>query len=360
MSFAPRPVDLHIEGLVFGDPPSPEGGTVIGQSREGREIRGWRFGDGPDPVSLIAGCHADEPVGPETLRRLVRWLGQRPENDPLLRRITWFLVPDVNPDGAQRNASWTGITLPILDHKKRADRCFDLPTYALGVHRELPGDDIEFGFPRSPDDDEARPENRAVAEFLAAGAPFVLHGTLHGMCFAPGPWFLLESSWIGRTEAMRETLRERVRGMGYGLLDVDRGGDKGFFRIDEGFSTRPDSKAMRAHFEAAEDPATAALFRPSSMEYVRGLGGDPLTFVSEMPLFLLPPAEQADDPRAAFRAGTEASRERHRWMAEMASRLSPEEARREAAERGIRPMPIRDQMRLQITLINEALRTALQ
>lgn len=157
---------------------------------------------------------------------------------------------------------------------------------------------------------------------------------------------------------MREALRGRVRAMGYGLLDVDRGGDKGFSRIDQGFSTRPDSRAMRAHFEALGDLETAALFRPSSMEYVRGLGGDPPTFVSEIPLFLLPPPEAADDPRAAFRAGTQASRERHAWMAEMASRLTPEEARREAAERGIRAMPLRDQMRLQVALVNEALRAA--
>ena len=88
---------------------------------------------------------------------------------------------------------------------------------------------------------------------------------------------------------MRERLRRRVRELGYRLHDVDRGGEKGFHRIDEGFTTRPDSRAMAAHFEALGDPATAALFRPSSMEYVRSLGGDPLTLVSEMPLFLVPP-----------------------------------------------------------------------
>jgi hypothetical protein len=360
MSPLARPVNLPVESVVFGDPALPEGGDVIGRSREDREIRGWRLGGGPAHVSLIAGCHADEPVGPETLRRLVRLLSQRPPEDPLLSLFTWFLVPDANPDGAHRNAAWTGSMQPVLDHKKRADRGFDLPAYALAVQRELPGDDIEFGFPRAPEDSEARPENRAVAGFLAEGGPFVLHGTLHGMCFAPGPWFLLEESWTDRTAAMRDALRQRVREMGYALLDVDREGEKGFHRIDEGFSTRPDSAAMRAHFEALGDLETAALFRPSSMEYVRDLGGDPLTFVSEMPLFLLPPPEEAADPRAAFRAGTEASRERHAWMAEMASRLTPEEARREAAERGIRPMPIRDQMRLQVALVNEALRAALQ
>ena len=57
-------------------------------------------------------------------------------------------------------------------------------------------------------------------------------------------------------------------------------------RLAPGFSTRPDSRAMAAHFRAQGDEATAALFRPSSMEAIRALGGDALTLVSEMPLFV--------------------------------------------------------------------------
>ena len=62
------------------------------------------------------------------------------------------------------------------------------PLYLRNVVRERPGDDVEFGFPRGDDDTAARPENRAVAAFLAAGAPFpcarelpqhrLRHGTL--------------------------------------------------------------------------------------------------------------------------------------------------------------------------------------
>ena len=40
--------------------------------------------------------------------------------------------------------------------------------------------------------------------------------------------------------------------------DVDRGGEKGFSRIDRGFTTRPDSRAMAAYFLARDDPETAA------------------------------------------------------------------------------------------------------
>ncbi|MCZ6726238.1 MAG: M14 family zinc carboxypeptidase [Acidobacteria bacterium] len=347
---------VPVDELVAGDASQPVDGTLLGQSREGRGVLGWRLGQGSCHVSLIAGCHADEPVGPETLRRLVALLASLQGDEPLLTDYTWLLVPDANPDGAERNAAWARRTVTLVDSAGKADRGFDLAAYALGVVRELPGDDVEFGFPRSAQDSAARPENRAIAAFLAAGAPFSLHGTLHGMGLAPGPWFLLEPAWIERTGELRDDLRRLVGSLGYGLLDIDRQGDKGFVRIDEGFSTRPDSRAMAAHFMARDEPETAELFRPSSMEYVRGLGGDPLTFVSEMPLFLMPEPAETTDPRVAFRAGTAARLELHHWLDELARRGEGESVRRAAAERGIRPMPIRDQMRLQVGLVNAGLR----
>jgi len=330
-------------------------GHPLGASRAGRTLHGWRFGRGQAAVSLIAGCHADEPVGPETLRRLAGFLSECSADHPLLTAYQWFIVPDANPDGARRNAGWAAETVELKDASGRADRGFDLHAYLGGVVREPPGDDVEFGFPRGAEDFGARPENIAIGEFLFQGAPFAVHGTLHGMSFAPGPWFLLEPAWVDRTEAMRERLRGVVREMGYGLLDIDRRGDKGFTRIDEGFSTRPDSRAMAEHFLERDDPDTAALFRPSSMEHVRGLGGDPLTFVSEMPLFLLPGPDEVADPELAFEAGTRARLELHAWLASRAGATTPEALRREAAARGVRPIPIGDQMRLQVELINAAL-----
>jgi hypothetical protein len=214
------------------------------------------------------------------------------------------------------------------------------------VRRELPGDDMEFGFPRDPEDGEARPENRAVAAFLTEGAPFHLHASFHGMGFATGPWFLIEEAWIDRTAALRDSMRNQVRAMGYQPFDVDRGGEKGFRRIDEGFTTRPDSRSMVRWFEERDDPQMAAKFRPSSMEYVRSLGGDPFTMVSEMPLFLRPLEEEEsgrpDDPR--FRA----------FLDRIAGK-PPEEVRAEMEKRGVRGMPIRDQMRLQLAFLNTAL-----
>ncbi|HWM93861.1 MAG TPA: M14 family zinc carboxypeptidase [Thermoanaerobaculia bacterium] len=327
------PVSLPIEDILASEAPPPL--RSIGRSREGREILGTVLGSGSLHVSLIGGCHSDEPVGPAMLRRLVSHLA---EDVSLLARYTWYVVPHVNPDGEARNAAWSDHTLP-----EGEDRVFDLPLYLRHAMREKPGDDMEFGFPRGPDDlsegGGARPENRAVAGFLAGGAPFAVHGSFHSIAFAPGPWFLIEPAWVDRTGDMRRRLRERVRSLGYGLFDVDRGGEKGFRRIDEGFSTRPDSRSMIAWFEERGDPETAAKFRPSSMEYVRSLGGDPFTFVSEMPLFLRPLPEgdtgRPDDP--VFRA----------WLERVGFGQTA----------GVRGMPLRDQMRLQLAFLEEALRT---
>jgi zinc carboxypeptidase len=340
-----RPLRIPIEEILsFDAEPPPE--PPIGRSREERDISGHVLGRGDLHVSLIGGCHADEPVGPAMLRLLAAFLWTRQEDDPLLAAATWYVVPHVNPDGEAKNAAWSAATVPAVDHRGAADHAFDLALYLRGAVREKPGDDVEFGFPRSGEDAGARPENRAVAAFLARGAPFHLHGSFHGMGFASGPWFLLEPAWIDRTAKLRHAVRERVGAMGYHPFDVDRGGEKGFHRIDRGFTTRPDSRAMIAYFEERGDPETAARFRPSSMECVRSLGGDPLTLVSEMPLFLRPLAAgesgRPDDPR--FTA----------WLGRL-SALPPEQVRAEAARSGVRGMPIRDQMRLQLAFLEAAL-----
>lgn len=344
---------------------APPPARQLGTSRQGRPIEGYRLGHGPLRVSLIAGCHADEPVGPALLTRLVGELAARRDDDPLLARVTWSIVPHTNPDGAAANAAWSGTTVALGgDGEARPigpedpgslERGFDLPRYAAHVVREPPGEDVEFGFPRSPEDGGARPENRAVAAFLAEDAPFDLHATLHGMAFAVGPWFLLEPAWVGRTAALRGNLARRVRRMGYRLHDVDRGGEKGFSRIETGFSTRPDSGAMAAYFRGRGDEATAALFRPSSMEHVRSLGGDPLTLVSEMPLFLVDEDAPGAGERPPLPVGGHGKEAFATWLQELAASGSGREARREAARCGVVPMPLGDQMHLQLAFLEEGL-----
>ena len=62
--------ELPIEEILAPDAPTGRPPLeAIGRSREGREILGGVFGKGGHSalhISLIAGCHADEPVGPDS------------------------------------------------------------------------------------------------------------------------------------------------------------------------------------------------------------------------------------------------------------------------------------------------------
>jgi len=138
---------------------------------------------------------------------------------------------------------------------------------------------VEFGFP------DMRVENRAVSSFLAGHGPFDLHLSLHGMTAATGGWHLIERRWVDRTAALRRAYADAMREAGLGLFDWDRQGEKGFEYIGPGFNTTPRSDAMKAFFEARNDPETAAKFHRNSMEWVRSLGGDALCMVTELPLF---------------------------------------------------------------------------
>lgn len=355
------------EILATGPPPPADLAHPVGLSRLGREILGWRIGHGARSVSLIGGAHADEPVGPMTLARLVAWLCLLPPDHPLLVRWRWSIVPDINPDGAAVNEGWASRTAPTIDSRGVEDRGYLLSAYLLQAVRERPGDDLEFGFPRQgpgrgrevADDPEARPEARSVAGFLRAGAPFVLHASLHSMGFASGPWFLLDRAWIGRTEELRRRVANRTHSMGYQLYDVDRKGEKGFTRIAEGFCTRPDSESMRQYFLDRHQPEVAALFRPSSMELARSLGGDPLTIVSEMPLFLAEasPGNGVANDAVPLPIDLESRRSFHAWAQEVVREEGGAALDRRALAAGVRPMPIRDQMRLQLHFLDAALAT---
>ena len=326
-------------------------GREIGRSRDGRPILAHRIGDGPLRVSLVGGCHADEPVGPRFLLRLVRYLVSR-EGTRLRGTATWFIIPHLNPDGAAANAAWQ---TPGAD-------LYDFAAYLRHRVRELPGDDIEFGFPHGDEDRAARPENRAARDFWRARAPFDLHVSMHGMSVAAGPYFLVERSWWPRLREMAATLTRDVEDAGYTLHDVERHGEKGFHRLARGFCSRPDSRAMRRHFLDLGDPETAARFRPSSMEAVRALGGDPLTLVTEMPLFITPGVGAEPGPPdpvlVRWRQRIAAWDARIRGAVEEGGEAAAEveaEVRGEAALAGLGAMPVEDQMRFQWAFVREGL-----
>lgn len=340
--------------IEFAELPRVESGVppgqVLGRSREGREIHGFRFGHGPTRVSLIGGCHADEPVGPDLLWRLVLALARLAPDHPAHQTYSWWIAPHVNPDGAARNAAWADPLPPEVDPV----------AYLRHVVRELPGDDVEFGFPRDENDHEARPENRALNDWWrAADGPFHVHGSLHGTMWAFGAWWLLEPGWADRTRPLQQRCADAAGQLGYGLHDLDRGGEKGFARISPGFTTRPDSRRMAAYFRSQGDEAMAARFRPSSFETMRDLGGDPLCFVTELALFLeAPPPGEPPYRVAAFGAG---KAKWERWALQAAQTeddaAAESELRAEIARTGVRGMPIDHQQQLQWELVRSALET---
>lgn len=246
----------------------------IGSSRAGRELIAFSIGEGHHQVSITAGAHSDEPIGPMTAMQLASWLacGEGDARD-FTSRFSFSICPQVNPDGAAFNSAW--FSDPI-----------DPRAYFETVMREQPGDDIEFGYAVNSNA-ALRPENEAVAGFLKTRGPFVFHSSLHGMAYAEGAWFLICKEWGHRSGPLQDVLSALTAKERLPLHDIDRRGEKGFTRIAQGFCTTPTSTAMQAYFQERGDEAMASLFRLSSMELVQSIGGDPLAMVSELPLFLI-------------------------------------------------------------------------
>ncbi|ACF14557.1 peptidase M14 carboxypeptidase A [Chloroherpeton thalassium ATCC 35110] len=239
----------------------------IGESEESRPIDAFVLGNGAKKISLIAGAHSDEPVGTETLSLLISELLDNPDAyRHYLEAYQFAVVPHINPDGEFRNRIWK-------------DKWPDFPAYMQHAFRELPGRDLEFGFPNM------RVENEAVAQFLKDFAPFHAHLSLHGMGFSEGAMFLIDKDNIAITEFFRDKVERFSRAEGLDMHDHDRHGEKGFIYIRSGFSSTPESEAMRKFFLEQNDPDTARLFHQTSMEYVKSLGGSPLCLVTELPLF---------------------------------------------------------------------------
>lgn len=348
-------VEAAVERIlaVPPDPPlAPTDGRELGRSREDRPLSGVRVEGRGRRVSLVGGCHADEPIGPRFLGHLVAALRAGVDLAPLPADLDWWIVPHANPDGAARNATWQFPQGANDPHE------FDPCAVLAGAVRELPGDDVEFGFPRWSGDAGARPENRAIARWWrSAGGPFAMHASLHGMLVAGGPWFLIDRAWVDRTAGLRDLLLERVAALGHRPHDVERHGEKGFDRIERGFATRPDSVSMRAHFLALGDENIAERFRPSSMEFVRSLGGDPLTLVSEVPLLVARDVGEEvgpPDPAAvAWRERIDDARARL-----VMDPTAADAVRDELGEAGLAPFPVADALRLVGTLVLGGILTA--
>jgi len=241
----------------------------IGYARDRMDLFGIRFGQGQKNVSVIAGCHADEPIGPMTAQILSRYLTRFfPE---LLGQYRFSVVPQMNPLGAEKNRRW------FADSP-------ELWRYLRHALRELPGEDIEFGFGTGA---RVREECRATQAFLAKTTPYTAHFSLHGMAIAEGVWCLICQEWKERAVPYMDAFDALCDQLVYPRHDIERHGEKGFTRIRPGYCTTPTSTAMKKFFLDKNDRMMAGRFHPSSMEWAQSQGGDPICIVSELPLFTI-------------------------------------------------------------------------
>ena len=329
--------NIIFDQIISFPHPSPKEGEIIGYSRKGLPIKGFKFGHGPVSISLIGGCHADEPVGPRFLRHFVSFFAAQTDSHPSLNQYQWWIIPHANPDGETNNSKWT------LD----SNGVYNLSSYLSSYIRELPADDMEFGFPVDDLDKGARPENKAIYRWWQkAETSFQLHVSLHGIAFGKGPWFLIDSAWISRCKPLIDNCTDIIKGMGYALHDVNRKGEKGFFRIAPGFSTRSDSKYLKDYFLDLGDKETANIIRPSSMETIRKLSGDVLTLVSNMPLFIVPESKDETEP-----AHFDLQKWKNRFEI-WKNDGNPQRVLEEAQQSGLKPMSVYDQMKMQFYFID--------
>jgi hypothetical protein len=309
---------------------------TIGYSRQQRPLFAYLFGSGNQQVSLMAGAHADEPTGPRLLNHLVNFLTSLSASHPLLQNYTWYIIPHINPDGENKNLRWYSYQ----------DEVYDLANYLQYVIREKPGDDIEWGFPNQ-ENNALRPENEAAYNFWQQNKDgFQLHASLHSMGKSYGPWFLIDEQFLSQSDYIQQVCKEETIKAGYQLFDIDRKGEKGFSRIAPGFATKPQSKAMKLFFLQKNQPEMAEKFHASSMEAIKSIGGNPLTIVSEMPLFVLPKNDQDISwPNGGLDKWNNKLKE---WGEELKNKqITPEQVKQWAQKDGIKPMRVVDQMYLQ-------------
>ena len=312
----------------------------LGRSEKGQSLYGVTLGHGSRTVTLKAGAHADEPVGPETLRLLILgalaqrdWLADGDGFADLFERFTFRVVPHVNPDGEVHNQPWI-------------EAWPDVEAYLRHRIREQPGRDVEFGYP------VMREENRVVSRFLFDYSPLTLHMSLHGMGFSEGAMLLIERHWVGRTERLREDFVAAASEAGLAVHDHDRGSEKGFEYIGPGFWTTPEGTAMRRYFRDNGDFETARNFYYSSMELARIAGYDaerrrhPLALVTELPLFVIERAYEREPGLAsAYLALKDELPELKRKLQEGQS------IERELAAYELRPLDIGTAVQLQLRCI---------
>ncbi|MDP1830979.1 MAG: M14 family zinc carboxypeptidase [Geothrix sp.] len=87
-----------------------------GLSAEGRKIPLLRVGTGPTGILLWSQMHGDEPTATAALLDALNWLGTHRQDAAVkqfLSRVTLWIIPMLNPDGAERTQRWNAQGIDI-------------------------------------------------------------------------------------------------------------------------------------------------------------------------------------------------------------------------------------------------------
>lgn len=129
----------------------------VGTSR-GRED--WPLlviGHGPLKMMVVAGSHANEPIGGQTIIALTEYvLDHSAERE----RATWYLVSSSDPDGLLLNESWMGGTWPPT-----------IKEFHRGFYRPAGPDQPEWTFPFDGVGPAHLPETQALMKVIDAAEP---------------------------------------------------------------------------------------------------------------------------------------------------------------------------------------------
>ncbi len=97
----PPPTPTPVPVVILPSPPASLP-LVIGHSVEGRPIKVYRFGSGPDVRLIVAGIHGGNEWNTIALAQaLIAYLEKNPEKVPPGQ--TLFILPNLNPDGEARS-----------------------------------------------------------------------------------------------------------------------------------------------------------------------------------------------------------------------------------------------------------------
>ena len=239
---------------------------VAGNGNSGIPIHHVRFNTGSIKVLVVAGPHADEPIGSATVYSLLKLLNSN-FHDLVSQDIEWNIVPCIDPDGAILNEGWS-------------QKPFSFENFVRHSFKQNPADQAEFSFPLNYKKlafNKQTPESKTLKNIIEETQPdyyFSLHNSIAG-----GAYFLInkdvDSKYYPEIHKLAETykipLKKKVIQDQYG---------KG---INTSINSYPKVKDIYDHLsKSLDDPSKHLNWGNSSKDYLESIKKDAITFVAEL------------------------------------------------------------------------------